>query len=234
MRTFPVLNPIRSRFAAKGFDILHPFATSSVPRGHLRNSDDTDRLGLIVGSTKNIWTPFVKSLGSLDHVPLNPFDDYVTHEIEQLTQTLNLPVSDILYPQETDPDRRISFQTLGALTNLSHYAKELGLCVHEEYGVWFAFRACIILDSPPTSIGLNSSDPLPLPLSFPCTKETQKVAAAHTQQLVAGESNDWLKLRDTVVVGADWRYEYEQLMYHYGDAEQRHHVVKQYLRNGGT
>ena len=48
------------------------------------------------------------------------------------------------------------------------------------------------------------------------------------EKLLNGTDTNWLKLRDTVVVGTKWRYEYEQLQYHYGDQSQRQHILEQY------
>ena len=244
-----LLKQLRSNFASRGFDIVHPFLTSWIdPQigGNITRLTN-HKVGLIIGNTKNIWTPFISSLAqnSSPH-PLtseSPLDDFIEQEINdistQLTNDLSVPVEDIFFTHDTSPERLISFQKLGHSTNLAHYSPELGLCLHAKFGAWFAFRAAIMLgeSTSPNSTELSIEHELALelseasptsstPLPFPCTPETQAAAAEQMQRLMSGVDTDWLRLRDTVSIGSEWRYDATQLNYHNSMLFERRNLLK--------
>lgn len=228
-----MLARLRSAFASRGFDIVHPFKSNWLPQGtagnlHLLQLEPSRaEVGLIIGNTKNIWPHFVSSLN--EDLPINPLDVFVEHEIARLTSSLN--VNDIFFAHERSSDRIISFQKLASATNLAHYSEELGLCVHTIYGTWFAFRAAVMLDGVCfEDLGVDDPGEPKKQLEFPCTEETKAIAAKRMERLLRGEDQDWLGLRDTVLVGQKWRYDAAQMQYHYASSPlERLSLLKNYV-----
>jgi succinate dehydrogenase flavin-adding protein (antitoxin of CptAB toxin-antitoxin module) len=254
-----MLTKLRKAFSSRGFDILHPFLTHTIPPtvdGNLQFlcKSDKNQLCLIVGNNKNIWSPFLSSLSTTKLLNTNnPLDEFVEDEIIKTAHNLNLPVTDIIYTHESSISRLISFQKLGAMTNLAHYSIDHGLSLHPEYGAWFAFRAVIVLDiDEDKDYDFIKELKIPKnkePLPFPCTPETQLIAAEQMQRLIQGIDHDWFALRDTVIVGrSNYIYEEEQMKYHYGGGksylmtcleererkkEEKEKIQKQEERNDG-
>jgi len=221
-----MLTRLRALFSARGFDIVHPFETSWVRHlgkaGNLHHllDDDDDRVGLLIGNTKNIWPYFVDSLRA-NELPANPLDTFVEREIRELTIDMN--VRDIFFTH--DSNRVLCFRRLASCTNLAHFSDDLGLCIHNVFGAWIAFRAVVVLNGVSISdLGVPVSAPK-RPLKFPCSDDTKAAAAKQMQRLIAGEDHDWLRLRDTVVIGRQWRYEMPQLQFHYASSPMEREVI---------
>ena len=250
-----MLARLRSSFATKGFDIVHPFTTKWIPKNvggnletltyngvskeYFETPTEHHQIGFIVGNTSSIWKPFTESLQHQEQLPLHPLDDYVEKQMHDLTR--HLPISDIYFTH--DSSRIICFRKLANCTNLGHYSEDVGLCLHAKYGAWLAFRAVILLDTEDFDedylqeqlFGTNAnvtSGPIE-PLPFPGTEQEREQAAEKMKRLIDSndEDNDWLSLRDTVSVGAKYKYEGAQLTYHYAPSRrQRNDVLKQFLK----
>ena len=222
---------MRKLFSKKGFDIVHPFSSdwynehmaSVVPFSRM---DEVVKLptgtsGVLVGNTRALWDTFMAEYDANCDLQeqLHPLDAFTETSVSDVLSQLNTDpataadTADIYFCHDTRPDRIISFQRLAHCSALAHYSPELGLCLHPQYGAWLAFRTAIIFNSRDATKMSNHRAPSLLP--FPCSEETRSAVLKFQQENPPSTWKDWLALRDLVVVGKDWRYEDQQLIYHY-------------------
>ena len=216
---------------AAGFDIVHPFATNwyneairgvTVGTGTRKFELATlppQKIGLLVGNSKNLWKPFLdycSSSSSNHHLSeaQHPLDSYTYSTISELASIhLGENGVSLFFSHEVSPSRLLALQRLAHVSGLSHYDPEIGLCIHPEYGVWHAFRAVIVLTP-----DVPSSSP-PCAVTFPCDERIREEAKSYVNGISRKETydwQDWLVLRDMIQVGkSEWRYSENQILYHY-------------------
>ena len=128
-----------------------------------------------------------------------------------------------LYPLE---EIVVPLQQLGALAGWSH-PSPLGLGIHSEYGLWFAYRAALLTDAPlPLRAAPPAAPPCAACAGRPCLSacpagaagwETPfDVPACSAHRLAPGSGcADRCLARLACPVGRDQRYPEAQLRYHY-------------------
>ena len=127
----------------------------------------------------------------------------------------------------------IAMQRVAEVSALAHLDHNTHLAIHPKYGTWFSLRAVVVLDCP----GLPE---LPAPLPSPLSEEERTAAQKQLQcaeaacfltandrtlcQQLHGSSEgpeaadpwaEWIKLRDVVHLGREYRYCPAQVDYHY-------------------
>ena len=179
----PDFQVIRSICYAAGLDICHPFS-------------DDGQLAIIIGNTRYLWPHFLKRCDvTLDH----PLDAYVESILSKATHEIKCDVA-FSHQQPFIPIQKVAHDSglawLGA-TNL---------CIHPEYGPWFALRAVVKLQQ-----DTNIENPkLVNPCNGCCTaNDLERVINS------PGDWRHWLALRESCSVGQKHRYCDEQILYHY-------------------
>jgi hypothetical protein len=84
-------------------------------------------------------------------VGADPVDSYVELSVNKALEEANLTVTAVHWPNEMRPGRIVAFQRLAAAIGLAYLDPESQLCVHPSLGPWFALRAMIVLDLPPSA-----------------------------------------------------------------------------------
>jgi len=193
--------------AEAGFDLVHAFDPARA--GIDLFVDPARRSGWLVGNTRALWPRFGAArradpeLASADH----PLDRYTEAAIARATADTDARVwfghrrgHDGAFP----PLQRLAVATgLGALA-------PTGLVIHPVFGPWFALRAVIVEPGEPPP-------PRP-PLVRPCECGAPCLdALAHAQATRGpGAWQAWLAVRDACPVGRAYRYDDDQVLYHYG------------------
>mmetsp|Transcript_6057 Transcript_6057/g.18242 ORF Transcript_6057/g.18242 Transcript_6057/m.18242 type:complete len:296 (+) Transcript_6057:57-944(+) len=135
-------------------------------------------LAVLVGSTRDIWTPFLRALrqsptrGHLareeEHGgPLNAYVVRATEELAAEAVPRGLGVS-LHFAHETAPGRLVAMQRLAHLSGAAYFHAGCGLNVHPTFGPWHAYRSLVVV----AADGVETAGPPPNPSS------SEAVAAA--------------------------------------------------------
>lgn len=140
----------------------------------------------------------------------NPVDTYTASSIEACLADAGVDACDVFTAQDTSSGRLVAFQRLAHATGLAFYDRESFLCLHPQFGPWFALRALVVLPE-------KSTLPEPELLDDPTPPDVRARVRAAFAAAVA--SNDrflpWVRLRDAVAPNHPFRYSEEQIRYHY-------------------
>lgn len=214
---------ISELLAPIGLDIIQPFAVGEYnlmvsPKHQLDDLGDPSHLALLIGCTKAFWNHFKieirkdPSLIDLD----NPFDEFVSSNIEKQLKNLETPYK-IRYAHRPDPEH-VSFQKMASVSGLAHLS-ETHLSVHPIYGPWFSLRAVVVLEE---LVNIK-----PIKIENPCLDCENNCLPAFKNALKSSEDKipesknikdnwkDWLALRDACPIGRAYRYDEDQIYYHY-------------------
>lgn len=207
---------VTDRCAAAGLD-LH--ATTSVGRYNaevdppFRLPGNDTSLVIVIGNTRAMWPHVDRFMRNATGPVSDPVDEYVESIVGQAVARLD-GVIDVRYAHEPPP-RRIAIQRLAHVAGLA-WLSPSHLCIHPQVGPWMALRAAVVLDRP----ALSMVSPLE-PLCDCSANCLPKLRAA----LAVGEPTNsaeliehwryWLAMRDACPVGRQYRYDDEQIVYHY-------------------
>jgi len=177
---------------------------------------------------------FSKRSGAADN---HPVDRYALAATTQaLTEFLPTSASCILYPQlpeTTAPRFAVSLQTLGQRVGW-HQASPLGIGIHPQHGLWFAYRSLVLLDcetadelgeKPLTSVLERVSSCADCE-SHACIQACPAQALTYNQvpdmgrcvahrREVASTCASQCLAREACPIGQSWRYSKDQIDYHY-------------------
>jgi len=219
----PWLNALRARLAARGFDVCHVFAAQryNAERHDKLSALDTfghdSTLSLLVGNTRALWTPLIaqltRAVGECGELPPHPVD---SHAAESIADALtHVPVQHRVYlgPEEGGEVSLV----LAAATSGFAVRAPCHLAVHPELGSWFGLRAVVTFDLDLEVTPLSPSSPCD-GCPAPCMQPFRRAQAAYLSspgRRVADDLADWVAVRDACPVGTAYRYEADQLHYHY-------------------
>ncbi len=212
---------LRRRWAAVGFDIVHPFSVSAynaaVVASFRLDELGGDRLGLLIGNTRVLWPLFTAatrgdpSLASSAH----PLNDYVESRLRAELDATGL-AHRLYLAHHTEP-HALPIQRLAELSGLASLAPS-HLSIHPEYGPWFALRAALVLDvEAPRALAPKLESPCER-CSKPCLAALERALAVTGPELAANigaHADAWIGVRDACPVGREARYGSTQLRYHY-------------------
>lgn len=232
---------LESHLHSEGFDIFHPFQpkwyNDSLERDTVHHElirlPETGK-GFLIGNTKHLWSHFREWYKWQPLSLQDPLDTYCRECIERaLDKYFIVSGFTIYWSAETQPDKLVSMQRVAMESGFAYHDPTTQLTIHPLYGPWNSYRAVVILHD-----YVNDSDATPPPhvpcLLTPqekkCAKEAMKRAIAVSDmrnlchQLHGGTKNPdmlrvckaWIAMRDCIERGkAAYRYDEDQLMYHY-------------------
>jgi len=217
---------VAARLAAAGLDLVQPLNASwydavVAPEYRLpAPGGRSDRLALVVASSRAFWDPFRACLRAeperLDRS--DPIDDYVADVVH--AALAGLPVAHEVRFSFEPPPRRVAMQRLADVSGLAPLTPAM-LCIHPVYGPWIALRAAIVLDLP------GVAGPAPVPAPPACVRachESCMPALARAQAASAPDAaadpvaprwDLWVAVRDACPVGREHRYPEPLLRYVY-------------------
>lgn len=214
--------------AAHGLNLLAVFDCASEPLCDLQNKLGDNRLETAAGVGHrliligNAGPAFWRVLQANDNTGSDPVDDYSRQLARRFVEEYLCASAEILYPGTG----ALPLQQLGALAGW-HYSSPLGIGIHPQYGLWFAYRAAVLTDAP-----LTPSEPLPgvSPCQHctdrPCLSACPPRALAQTAPPDLTRCLDWRRTpgsscnntclaRLACPVGHEHRYDNSQIQYHY-------------------
>lgn len=232
-----------------GLDIVQPLALKWYnealrelnPKSLILPREDgagEEALIFLVGNTKAVWKPFVRSCSSdpglLSHD--HPLDEYVERSVyngvQRFEETLNSCISRYFWshrPVKTHDGSSvfISMQKMASCAGLAYMEEHSHLSILPNHGPWFALRAALVLDHIPATS-------LPRPPTFECplSDERKRVVQhivsrirtaqrlcnaeqAPTSQDVKSHWQLWVEVRDAIAPDHPERYSDAQIYYHY-------------------
>jgi methylmalonic aciduria homocystinuria type C protein len=209
-----------------GLDLVHPFSLAWLEGKMsfaLPNYGRTNALGVIVGNTVALWSPFVRALDEDEAVRTaeHPLDTYVTRAIERATSELPAR-STILWAHDMEP-APLPIQRVAELAGFAKIAPS-HLSIHPEFGPWISLRAVVVVDAegpsgcPPAMVDHCATCARPCVVAL-----DQALAASGTNETKIGREPSnilrawraWLRVRTVCPIGTLYRYGDEQAEYHY-------------------
>ena len=177
------------------------------------------RAAVLVGNTRALWPPFVAWLrGEPARVDTaNPLDAFVAERLAAALRLTMTPVERVIAPYERDAPDFIGLSERAGL--LRRGAGGLG--VHPVYGPWVALRALIVHDTPASTAGFPEQNAAPAPPCPHCATACGPAFAALTpprtevEFRAPGTWEAWAAARAACPLGAEHRYDADQLRYHY-------------------
>ena len=177
------------------------------------------RLVLIGNGGSAFWQAFISSGTRGDH-PVDAFSRKLAVRFaEEYLQTPAL----VLYPGPS----QLPLQQLGALAGW-HHPSPLGIGIHPEYGLWFAYRAVLLVHADlPSSRPVQDTSPCTDCQDRPCLQACPAQALAEPGKPDVDRCLSWrlqtesscarsCLARLACPVGIKHRYTDEQIQYHYG------------------
>ena len=214
-----------------GFDICHSFH----PKWYndmLRDENldlvllpETNYSAVLIGNTKHLW-PYFCQWYQKSEKPDNPLDTYCQECLQRILSRHG--VSRIYWSHSCGRNELVSMQRVAAVSGFAYHDDSSHLTVHPVYGAWHSFRAVAVFSS--------SSNDVPPPQRLPCllsATEKERAAAALNYALQVSDSENlcnqlhgkivnnekvcmaWIAVRDCVETGKEYRFDENQLMYHY-------------------
>jgi methylmalonic aciduria homocystinuria type C protein len=202
---------LTARLTDVGFDIVHPFPAHDVagldPAFAPLVPDARHTVGVLVGNTRGLW-PHVMAArqnGPATYVE-HPFDRYTEINVSGV---IHDPAScTVIYAHARDERGRFfPFQRLAVAVGFAALAPSQ-LLIHPTFGPWFALRAVII--------GMGEPPPLSPRVALPCACAEHRCVATFDHAMAHPEDwRAWLAVRDACPIGRAYRYDDDQLAYHY-------------------
>jgi hypothetical protein len=208
---------------AAGLDLVHPFAVgwfnervSEADRLH--DFGNPFSLGLLLGNTRALWTPFARSLqlAAARGQGAHPLDSYVEQTATALQAEL-APLEMCAYFAHTTWPRTVPMQRLAELVGFAALSP-VQLSIHSRVGPWFAMRVVLIIDVPGPSWEPAAPVRPCRGCSEPCVEPFRRALALSSdlsQRSVTEHAADWIAVRDACPVGREFRYGEDQLAFHY-------------------
>ena len=189
------------QLAAAGFDLVHTFDAQRVARELAQPwLADPDRpRGVLVGNTRALWPRFIAALRA------DPVLAESTDPLDLYTErTLDAAGERVFYAHRRYEGAFLPFQRVAVAAGLGALSSTQ-LVIHPIYGPWFALRAVMLVT------GDAVSHPL---LTSPCRCDST-CHAAFSRAMSSDSWRAWLDVRDACTVGRSYRYDEDQLVYHY-------------------
>ena len=190
---------------------------------------DYTRLVLIGNGGKQFWTSF-QAAG--DKQVENPVDQYSAILVNKFIRDYLPPAPALmLFPGPYS----IPLQRLGALAHW-HHSSPLGVGIHSEYGLWFAYRAAFLTTALlPLRISSPSESPCKTCIK-PCISACPVHAISNNQQPDLSKCLNFRLQEETVCadrclarlacpIAPEQRYSDEQISYHYKHSL---HLIRRY------
>ncbi|KYR01619.1 hypothetical protein DLAC_01619 [Tieghemostelium lacteum] len=216
---FKLIEDLKVDFKVKGFDIVSPFKVQDYNNNALHKINDYGRnsaLGLIIGCTKQFWEHFNRYIIEQAEIPKDPMNSFCKDTIEQVIKN-NVPIHqyqhELLYDWNSPRSGKyVHIQTCGHFAGIAQYDKEIMWSVHPEYGLWFVFRAVLVVN-----VEFNPESLPQLPTEPILTVPVKNRMKALTQQAIEeGWANleTRLQIRDCCPIGKE-KYRYSGDMFDY-------------------
>ncbi len=194
---------------AAGFDIVHRFDAAAVSRALSPASDvaivePARPVGVLVGNTRALWPIFLaarRADPALLASPV-PIQRYTEQTIDAIAAAHG---GRALYSHRTYDGAFAPFQRIAVAAGLGSLAPT-GLLIHPTFGPWFALRAIILVAGEPP---VNQPARPACECGAPCTEALARALASRN------DWRAWLAVRDACPVGRAYRYDDDQLRYHY-------------------
>lgn len=216
--------PFSAALERYGLDIAHAFRVDAFNRsatGHdvLPDFGRPGALGVLVGNTRALWTPLQAALNTDGGLATskNPVDEYCERRIARAIPD-GSPRHAILHAHAMDPApipiQRICEAAGFAVLSPSH------LSIHKVFGPWFALRGVVIFDiDGPVPFPAEVQNPC-APCARPCMRALAtafEAAGSDVREVDVNNENwrPWLAVRDACPEGRRFRYDPEQIRYHY-------------------
>jgi methylmalonic aciduria homocystinuria type C protein len=189
-----------------GFGIFHRFDARAVAAElALPLLADPERpVGILVGSTRAMWEPFVAALSADPELAgdPDPVDRFTVRFVERMCVAMH---GTAVYAHRRYDGAFLPFQRIAVAAGLAALAPT-HLLVHPTYGPWFGLRAVILVagEVPPRTSA-----------SLPCRCDDGCTSALTAARASKGSWRAWLAVRDACPVGRDHRYSDDQIGYHY-------------------
>eukprot|EP01129_Flabellula_baltica_P001757 TRINITY_DN1167_c0_g2_i1.p1 TRINITY_DN1167_c0_g2~~TRINITY_DN1167_c0_g2_i1.p1 ORF type:complete len:234 (-),score=40.56 TRINITY_DN1167_c0_g2_i1:110-811(-) len=223
---------IVNRVTSAGFAICEPFNVfdyNALVSAKIRiQTEKEDCVGLVVGSTKTIFSYFVEYIkeNNITKDPVDNFDKIVLRECIQ-------DVDDCFIIFSSDSPRSGRFahiQTAGHVAGVAYYDKESYWSVHPEYGMWFIYKAVVIFPN----ISYSDCYDIPREIPDPVLTEQEKTQIVTLTKKAMNESwtniGTLLEIRDVCEVGREWRYDGLMLDYFYPVGTTKAQVLEKILQ----
>jgi hypothetical protein len=213
--------------AEQGLNLMAVFDCQSEPVASLLGDRvyDAERYLILLGNGgPNFWRALQAQAQADSNDPVDTFSRALAVRfVEQYLQAN----ARVLYPDE----QSLPLQQLGALAGW-HHPSPLGVGIHADYGLWFAYRAAVLTDAPlkptvwPQTESANKS-PCDRCATKPCLSACPGQALNASNPLDLTRCLAWRKTPDSSCattclarlacpVGAEQRYDQAQIRYHYG------------------
>eukprot|EP01122_Echinamoeba_exundans_P015690 TRINITY_DN7579_c0_g1_i1.p1 TRINITY_DN7579_c0_g1~~TRINITY_DN7579_c0_g1_i1.p1 ORF type:complete len:258 (-),score=27.13 TRINITY_DN7579_c0_g1_i1:110-856(-) len=229
-----IVGRIAAPLRKKGLDIVKSFQTEwyngNVQTGfQMNNFGSPTSLGILVGNTREIWTPFIDWLAQNPTrvIAPDPFDTYVTEQVNSIVSEHIKDVrTEIKFSHGYKAGHGVAMQKLAHAAGLCYLDPEFHLAIHPVYGPWIAFRAAI-------SVDIDASDQVWTAASNPVPDEARteilsKFAEAMRETRARNPERwkYWAEFRKSIPVGQDFRYSDLQILYHHtGDKSVLAHAI---------
>jgi methylmalonic aciduria homocystinuria type C protein len=206
-----------------GFDLVQPLQVgwyNQQVSGALRLEDygSPERLAVVIGNSRALWPRFLSALRGDPALLSAAHPLYLYTERSISRAVAQLGVSSVLRWSHAGGAQLVAMQRLAHAAGLA-YLSESQLSVHAHFGPWIGLRAAVSfeLGGPP--------GPAPV-LEHPCGGCAGRCRPAFERAIaaIAGPVDAagveqhwqlWLACRDACPTGRQYRYDEQQLRYHY-------------------
>lgn len=169
-------------------------------------------LAIVVGNTRAMWPPFLRALRADARLAADehPIEAFASDRVRRAAAAAGWP-HEIRWAHDV-VSGVVAIQQLAQVAGLAHLAPS-HLSVHPVYGPWIALRAALVFDVP-------GPPGRPLPAA-PCA-ECERACLPALRRALDGSAGAgaeawklWLAIRDACPAGRDFRYDDDQIAYHY-------------------
>lgn len=206
--------------ASAGLDLVAAFSVQRyneqvAPRYQLPEFGRAGTLGVVIGNSRRIWSPFLESLARdpRELRSLHPLDRYAEGAIRRALTTLG--VRHQVRWAHARLTRLVAIQRAAYVAGLASQAP-CRLAIHPRFGLWIGLRAAVAFDLPwdpadtPAGSGAHPCDGC----HRPCVGAFERAFAA-TRGQRGCDVSPWLAVREACPLAADERYDDLEIRYHY-------------------
>lgn len=207
--------------AAHGFDLMHPLQIGwyndavdnayRVPDFGRRSS-----LAIVIANSRALWGPFRAARRRDPELAAarDPLDRYTERILSNAVESMQID-HELRFSHEPPP-RRVAMQRLAHVAGFAYLSRS-HLSIHPTVGPWFGLRALVIFDMPGPTISAPECE-LPCVCDAHCLEPLRVAMNASADMSHASVEQRWrlwLAVRDACPVGRAYRYDDEQIRYHY-------------------
>jgi hypothetical protein len=139
----------------------------------------------------------------------HPYDAFVAELLDRADVALAAAgVRYLRFEAAFDAPVRVDFVALAELAGMGRRGP-FGLLVHPAYGPWWALRGAWLVDA----------EVVPAPRALPACEGCDAPCVGGWEHARSGVTAATPEVRARCVVGQDWRYDEDQIAYHYARAE---------------